>query len=400
MSGYTTYQQHEPLRVPDGWNANERKLIVQLEEILDDLYRRFNRLKLTDLSKDLQTTIVSSETGVTQLTLDVNGLTSTVSGINGSVTTLEQTVDGITSTVTGITGNVTELEQTVNGLSATITDINGDVYALELSVSGLNSTVTSMSSTLSSQGSRITQTAEAINTKVSKGQIISEINQSNEAVLINANRINLYGYVTVAGLGAGGVTNIDGGRITTGRVSANRIDVDNLYVRHLNAADGTFTGNLKYSGGGYEIAFGYNSDNYDQPSLYPSDYKKCNIGTRSYAFDYMFANHFTDPSSRTIKKNIRELEDGDYDIMAFRPISYEMKASDTGLRSIGLIAEEVEEICPLLVTHAPDGAPCALEYSRFAVIAIREIQKLWREVSSLRAEIDALKTAGRAERNE
>jgi len=51
---YPTIQQHEPLRVPSSWNENERRFVAQLEELLDDLYRRFNRLRLEDLGKAFQ----------------------------------------------------------------------------------------------------------------------------------------------------------------------------------------------------------------------------------------------------------------------------------------------------------------------------------------------------------
>jgi len=60
-SNYPTIQQHEPLRVPSGWGAQEKRLIAQLEEILDDLYSRFNRLKLSDMGKALQATIKDTE---------------------------------------------------------------------------------------------------------------------------------------------------------------------------------------------------------------------------------------------------------------------------------------------------------------------------------------------------
>lgn len=51
---YSTIKQHEPLRVPDGWGQKEKRLIAQLEEIFDDIYARFGRLKLTDMSEPLQ----------------------------------------------------------------------------------------------------------------------------------------------------------------------------------------------------------------------------------------------------------------------------------------------------------------------------------------------------------
>lgn len=60
-SKYSTIQQHEPLRVPEGWGAKEKRFVAQLEEILDDLYRRFGRLKMSDLGSALQKRIIEAE---------------------------------------------------------------------------------------------------------------------------------------------------------------------------------------------------------------------------------------------------------------------------------------------------------------------------------------------------
>ena len=92
-------------------------------------------------------------------------------------------------------------------------------------------------------------TAEGLSSTVTKDNIISTINQSSEAVSISASKINLSGYVTINSLKAGGTTTIDGSRITTGTVSASRIDVNNLYVKHLSGADGTFSGTLSAADG-------------------------------------------------------------------------------------------------------------------------------------------------------
>lgn len=64
MSSYTSIQQHEPLRVPSGWTTQERALIAQLEETFDDIYRRFNRLRMEDLSDGLQMVIEDNTEGV------------------------------------------------------------------------------------------------------------------------------------------------------------------------------------------------------------------------------------------------------------------------------------------------------------------------------------------------
>ena len=44
--------QHESLRVPNGWNAEDKSLIIQLESILDDIYWRIGTLR--DAMKKMQ----------------------------------------------------------------------------------------------------------------------------------------------------------------------------------------------------------------------------------------------------------------------------------------------------------------------------------------------------------
>ncbi len=51
---YSTIQQHQPLRVPSSFDKQGRALIVQLDEIFDDIYKRFGRLKVSDLGSNLQ----------------------------------------------------------------------------------------------------------------------------------------------------------------------------------------------------------------------------------------------------------------------------------------------------------------------------------------------------------
>lgn len=50
---YSTIQQHQPLRVPESFGSQGKMLIVQLDEIFDDIYRRFGRLRLEDLGPKL-----------------------------------------------------------------------------------------------------------------------------------------------------------------------------------------------------------------------------------------------------------------------------------------------------------------------------------------------------------
>ena len=70
---------------------------------------------------------------------------------------------------------------------------------------------------------------------------------------LTAEKIDLSGYVTINSLKAGGTTTIDGGRITTGTISADRLDLKSLKVRNVyNDSDKlilTSASNYMYIGG-------------------------------------------------------------------------------------------------------------------------------------------------------
>lgn len=68
---YSTIQQHQPLRVPVGWDKQEKAFVLQLDEIFDDIYRRFGRLRLEDLSKTFRKQIEDDEGNIAELLVDV-----------------------------------------------------------------------------------------------------------------------------------------------------------------------------------------------------------------------------------------------------------------------------------------------------------------------------------------
>ena len=256
-------------------------------------------------------------------------------------------------------------------------------------------------------------TAEGVQSTVTKDNIISTINQSAESVSIDASKINLTGYVTISSLKAGGTTQIDGGRITTGKVAAARIDVDNLYVKHLSAADGTFSGTLQGVNGtflgtlqgvsGYfntlstssgavnfytnyidisGVQIGYAAQ-YSDVCVVPTGAGVGNIGVGDYYWDQVKANRFAQASSERYKKNILNAADSDFsDIAEIRIVTYENKNGKSG-RQIGVIAEELYKVFPYAVCLNDAGEPDGVEYGKLSLLAIEAIQKLERRVKKL-----------------
>lgn len=92
---YTTIQQHEPLRVPSNWTGQEKMLVVQLEEILDDIYRRFGRLRFEDLRPEVRKMIIESAEGFSSLEQTVEGFDARVEDAEGNATQAVQTANQV-----------------------------------------------------------------------------------------------------------------------------------------------------------------------------------------------------------------------------------------------------------------------------------------------------------------
>ena len=71
--------------------------------------------------------------------------------------------------------------------------------------------------------------------KVGDNEIISKINQSPESITIQANKVNLTGYVTFTNLSTDGQTSINGGNITTGTIDAGVVNVTNLDASNITS---------------------------------------------------------------------------------------------------------------------------------------------------------------------
>lgn len=116
-------------------------------------------------------------------------------------------------------------EQVLDDASKRITSIETNINTLEGSISTKVSKkeFDSLGNRVSTAESSITQLSNNITLKVDKNGIISAINLYEQGATINANKINLTGYVTMSSLQTSGATVINGDNITTGTINCNRI---------------------------------------------------------------------------------------------------------------------------------------------------------------------------------
>lgn len=133
------------------------------------------------------------------------------------------------------TGNQVRAVQS-SGVNQQISRLRGRTNELDRTIEETKSTLTDTARNLQSQ---ITQQAGEISLKVSKDNIISEINASPESIRIQAEKVAITGFVTFDDLSTAGSTTINGSNIRTGSISANRI------------SGGTLEGVEVISDGGY-----------------------------------------------------------------------------------------------------------------------------------------------------
>lgn len=151
---------------------------------------------------------------------------------------LVQRISEVSITLDGVTTRVGVLEtdsaNTISRLS---------LAEQKITPKAITSTVLS-STEWGEMSSTVQQTAEGLTTKVAKDGVISAINQTSEEITIDANKINLNGYVTFTNLSTKGETVIDGGNIKANTITANQLTTDNLVSKDenswINLSEGTF----------------------------------------------------------------------------------------------------------------------------------------------------------------
>ena len=93
-------------------------------------------------------------------------------------------------------------------------------------------------------------------------------------------------------------------------------------------------------------------------------------------------------SSRKIKENIITLSSQKDVVNKLEPVQYN-KISN-GKEEIGLIAEDVHEVAPHLVTYDDDGNPAGVYYSKLSVLLLDVVKRQGQEIEELKQRLDNL----------
>lgn len=193
---------------------------------------------------------------VSNFVIDTDGISIKV-GDNDNLVNITTTIDGINTEITNAKGDISLLEQTAASIKTSISNIEGDISSLE-------------------------QTATSI--KASVASISGRVN----SIEITLDGIDFDGFVTFYDLERKGGTTINGSNITTGKISADYIDVSSitlddltdgvLYISkgQVQAESILVTGDLHVCGA--TLVNGFGLDNYGS-CTWSGSFEKKNGGT-------------------------------------------------------------------------------------------------------------------------
>ncbi len=178
--------------------------------------------ELLDLESSIEQNAGSIELNsqsINKLSGDMTSANLRINGVEGSITTLTQKQTEIDGELLDLESSIDQQAGSIEFMSKSIDKLNGDIAIAELRIDGVEGSITS---------------------KVSKGSIISEINQSAEAVTISASKINLNGYVTASELNASVADILLSNSLV---IDTQRLTADNGEVTILSASSFTLANN-------------------------------------------------------------------------------------------------------------------------------------------------------------
>ena len=86
-------------------------------------------------------------------------------------------------------------------------------------------------------------------------------------------------------------------------------------------------------------------------------------------------------SSIRYKENVKDLDIGLNEILRMRPVSFKWKGRDEN--DLGLIAEEVHDVSPLLNTYTKDGKVEGVKYSQLTAVLVNAVKEQQKEIKAM-----------------
>lgn len=172
--------------------------------------------------------ITAYTTKTNENTKAINTVQTTLDAVNGTLTSYVETVDQHTQDITTVRADLDGMNGTLTAYAERLGDAESEITRVQVTLDGINGELTS---------------------KVSKGDLISTINQTAGEVKISASCINLEGYVTTSEFEtvSGWADNFEGDTINCVTLSAFKVNSDDgefgaLSIGNAHISDLALTG--------------------------------------------------------------------------------------------------------------------------------------------------------------
>jgi len=129
--------------------------------------------------------------------------------------------------------------------------------------------------------------------------------------------------------------------------------------------------------------------------LEPESNGNFNLGAASFRWQTIYSLNPVDVSSdRRLKQDIKPLTYGLAEVMAMQPVSYGWKHREDAGHHLGLIAQEVEQLIPEIVSAADDDAKTrSMRYAELIPVLIKATQDQQQLIDQQAAQLASLKAA-------
>jgi hypothetical protein len=98
-------------------------------------------------------------------------------------------------------------------------------------------------------------------------------------------------------------------------------------------------------------------------------------------------------SAARYKRDIHDMDEASSNLMKLRPVTFRYKDDPQGMKQYGLVAEQVRQVYPELVTYDGHGKLESVRYQELVPMLLNEVQRQQRDLAELRAENRTLRSA-------
>lgn len=181
--------------------------------IYDSLQHKNKRVSIGSPKSNIADTITS-------ITNSVKGSETSILGISRSVAKIDILTNQNAASITALTKRQDQNEERIAALNIWVDENSTNILALTEWQGETDKSIANIQLDSSENAAKIellVETSESGENSV-KGSVLVEAINGQSTATINADKVNLKGYVTVSSLTKTGTTEIDGSRITTGQI--------------------------------------------------------------------------------------------------------------------------------------------------------------------------------------